>query len=105
MREWRIARGRMEGEIQRRKEHLNEATDFENARGFVRTCWKTKNWNPDEDPTQYDSSTDSEDEREAMAEENRDRIDSGSVASPSPTRKSMKSTGINQEDLQATPGS
>lgn len=28
IREWRIARGRMEAEIQRRKEHLNEATDF-----------------------------------------------------------------------------
>ena len=51
LREWRIARGRMEAEIQRRKEHLNDATNFEQARGFVRTNWKTKNWNPDDDPT------------------------------------------------------
>lgn len=61
LREWRIAKGRFEAEVQRRKEHLNEATDFQKARGFVRTCWKTKNWNPDEDPCQYDSSSDSED--------------------------------------------
>jgi uncharacterized protein YdaU (DUF1376 family) len=51
VREWSQARGRMEAEIQRRKEHLNEATNFEQARGFVRTNWKTKNWNPNDDPT------------------------------------------------------
>ena len=41
----------MEAEIQRRKEHINDATNFEQARGFVRTNWKTKNWNPNADPT------------------------------------------------------
>lgn len=51
LRDWSQARGRMESEIQRRKEHLNEATNFEKARGFVRTNWKTKNWNPNDDPT------------------------------------------------------
>lgn len=50
VREWSQARGRMEAEIQRRKEHLNEATNFE-ARGFKRKFFKTKNWNPFEDPT------------------------------------------------------
>lgn len=52
----------MESEIQRRKEHLNDATNFEQARGFVRTNFKTKNWNPNMDPTVFDSSVDSEDE-------------------------------------------
>lgn len=70
MREWAQARGRMESEIQRRKEHINEATNFEKARGFVRTNWKTKNWNPNDDPTQVDSSTDSED----VPEEQRDMV-------------------------------
>ena len=41
----------------------------------MRTCWKTKNWNPDDDPTQMDSSTDSEDEAEEIAREKRDRVD------------------------------
>ena len=54
----------MEAEIQRRKEHLNEATNFE-ARGFKRKFFKTKNWNPFEDPTQYDSSSEEEEEDEA----------------------------------------
>ena len=70
MREWAQARGRMESETQRRKEHINEATNFEKARGFVRTNWKTKNWNPNDDPTQVDSSTDSED----VPEEQRDMV-------------------------------
>ena len=62
LKEWAGARGRMETEIQRRKEHLNDATNFEKARGFIRTNWKSKNFNPLNDPTQYDSSTDEEDE-------------------------------------------
>ena len=52
----------MEAEVQRRKEHINEATNFEQARGFVRTNWKTKYWNPNDDPTQEDSSSDSDEE-------------------------------------------
>ena len=76
MREWSQARGRMETEMQRRKEHLNEATNFEKARGFVRTNWKTKNWNPNDDPTQMDSSTDSEDEATIYKDERRDTVKS-----------------------------
>lgn len=64
----------MEGEIQRRKEHLNEATNFQEARGFVRSNWKTKNWNPNQDPTQQDSSTDSEDEAVVYKDERRDTV-------------------------------
>ena len=64
----------MEAEIQRRKEHINEATNFEKARGFVRTNWKTKNWNPNDDPTQFESSTDSEDVCPEHNDEKRDIV-------------------------------
>lgn len=71
--EWAEARGRMEAEIQRKKEHLNVATNFEKARGFVRSNWKSKNFNPADDPTKYDSSTDESDvaanEREEAADQ------------------------------------
>lgn len=43
MKEWGQARGRMEAEIARKKEHLNVATNFAAARGWTRTCWKSKN--------------------------------------------------------------
>jgi len=43
MKEWGQARGRMEAEIARKKEHLNAATNFAAARGWTRTCWKSKN--------------------------------------------------------------
>lgn len=42
MKEWSNARGRMEAEIARKKEHVNAATNFEKARGWVRSNWKTK---------------------------------------------------------------
>jgi hypothetical protein len=58
MNQWGQARGRIEAEIQRKKEHQNAATNFEKARGFVRTDWKSKNFNPSMDPTILDSSTD-----------------------------------------------
>lgn len=43
VREWGAARGRVESEIARKKEHANEATNFGKARGWVRSNWKTKN--------------------------------------------------------------
>ena len=64
----------MESEIQRRKEHINEATNFEKARGFVRTNWKTKYWNPNDDPTQLTSSSDSEGECGNYRDEKRDTV-------------------------------
>ena len=36
MKEWGHARGRVESEIARKKEHLNVATHFKEARGWVR---------------------------------------------------------------------
>jgi len=47
MKEWGIARGRMEAEISRKKEHINEATNFEKARGWTRSSWKTKYVKPE----------------------------------------------------------
>lgn len=46
MKEWGNARGRMESEIARKKEHLNVATNFAKARGWQRTNWKSKNHKP-----------------------------------------------------------
>ena len=76
LREWCQARGRMEAEVQRRKEHINEATNFEQARGFVRTNWKTKYWNPNDDPTQEDSSSDSDENEDGVnyKDEQRDTV-------------------------------
>jgi len=51
MYQWGQARTRIEAEIQRRKEHKNTATNFEKARGFVRTDWRSKNFDPNSDPT------------------------------------------------------
>jgi len=36
----------MESEIARKKEHLNVATNFQAARGWQRTNWKSKNHKP-----------------------------------------------------------
>lgn len=49
--QWSQARSRMEAEIQRKKEQINFATNFEEARGFVRTNWKSFGYKIDEDPT------------------------------------------------------
>ena len=61
MNQWGQARSRIESEIQRRKEHLVGASKFEKSRGFVRTSWKSKNFDPKNDPCIYDSSTDEDD--------------------------------------------
>ena len=42
VREWGMARGRVESEIARKKEHINDATNFKDARAWVRSNWKTK---------------------------------------------------------------
>ena len=46
IKEWAQARGRVETDIARKKEHLNLATNFQKARGWVRKNWKTKNYKP-----------------------------------------------------------
>jgi hypothetical protein len=49
MKEWGHARGRVESEIARKKEHINVATNFKDARGWVRKNWKSKNHNHEND--------------------------------------------------------
>jgi len=61
MKEWSDAKQRIESEIQRRKEHKKVGSNFEKARGYVRQNWKTKNFNPLNNPLLEESSTDSED--------------------------------------------
>jgi hypothetical protein len=46
MKDWGCARGRMEAEISRKKEHINVATNFAKVRGWTRSSFKTKNHKP-----------------------------------------------------------
>lgn len=73
MKEWGQARGRMEAEIARKKEHLNAATNFAAARGWTRTCWKSKNHKPaaetQEEFLQASSSEEDEPVRAELASE------------------------------------
>jgi hypothetical protein len=62
MKEWSDAKQRMEAEIQRKKEHKTVGSNFEKARGYVRSNWKTKNFNPLNNPLLEESSTESEEE-------------------------------------------
>jgi len=43
---------------------LNFGSNFQKARGFVRTNWKTKNFNPEENPLLEESSTEEYGEEE-----------------------------------------
>lgn len=65
----------MEAEIQRKKEHQNFATNFAKSRGFVRTNWKSKNFNPADDPCAESSSTDESEVELRQAAENADKVD------------------------------
>lgn len=58
MKDWSDARGRLEGDIQRKIEHQKFGNNFEKARGFVRQSWKSKGFNPDSNPLIEESSTD-----------------------------------------------
>ena len=66
IREWSIAKSKIEEEIQRRKEHKENGSNFQ-ARAFVRRSWKTKNFNPLNNPLLEDSSSDEEEEFERDA--------------------------------------
>lgn len=65
----------MEAEIQRKKEHVNFATNFEKSRGFVRTNWKSKNFDPKNDPCAESSSTDESQIAALNEEERHDNFD------------------------------
>jgi hypothetical protein len=60
IKDWADAKERVEGEIQRRKEHREAGSNFE-VRGFVRRNWKSKHWDPQNNPLLEESSTDEED--------------------------------------------
>ena len=66
IREWSVAKSKIEEEIQRRKEHKENGSNFQ-ARAFVRRSWKTKNFNPLNNPLLEDSSSDEEEEFERDA--------------------------------------
>lgn len=66
---WSAAKERMEVEIARKKEAYRRGTDFRAARGFVRRNWKTKNYNPEENPLGELVSTDEEDYGQEAEEE------------------------------------
>lgn len=60
MKEWSVAKSKIEEEIQRKKEHKVEGSNF-HARAFIRRSWKSKNFNPNDNPLILDSSSDEED--------------------------------------------
>ena len=80
MKEWGQARGRMEAEIARKKEHLNAATNFAAARGWTRTCWKSKNHRPAVETQEEFLQASSSDEDETG------RVDLASELAESPVR-------------------
>lgn len=93
--QWSQARSRMEAEIQRKKEQINFATNFEQARGFVRTNWKSFGFNINADPTEDDSS-EADYGSEAHSDEERDEVES----IESPAIKNDDSDFNNSEDEQ-----
>lgn len=80
MKEWGVARSRMEAEIARKKEHLTQATNFEKSRGWRRLCFKTKNVRPPETLEEFLALSSSEDEAAVEVSPKKN-------ASPSPTKK------------------
>mmetsp|Transcript_6749 Transcript_6749/g.11322 ORF Transcript_6749/g.11322 Transcript_6749/m.11322 type:complete len:113 (+) Transcript_6749:781-1119(+) len=62
MKQWGIARGRLESEIARKREHLTVATNFEEARGWKRQQFKTKHLKPAETLDEFLASSSSEEE-------------------------------------------
>ena len=86
MKEWGQARGRMEAEIARKKEHLNVATNFELARGWTRSNWKTKNYKVDVDEDEFLQLSDSSDDDKLGNEDSIARSNN----SPSPQMRGVR---------------
>ena len=90
MKEWGATRGKMESEIARKKEHLNVATNFEKARGWVRQSFKTKNYRPGcETHEEFLQLSSSDEEGILSQEEDEDFDQSSKKMSPS---KNLKQT-------------
>jgi hypothetical protein len=82
MKDWGIARGRMEAEIARKKEHLNSATNFEKARGWTRSSWKTKFHEPraelnHENHAEFMNASSSEDDSPGQPDEEASAVNTG----------------------------
>ena len=93
MKDWGQARGRMESEIARKKEHLNVATNFELARGWTRSNWKTKNYKPEvETLDEFLQFSSSDDNGENSAAENQEEFES-----PGPKSQQIKTQGANSQ--------
>lgn len=93
LKEYSDAKTRMEVEIQRKKEHQNFGSNFE-ARGFVRSNWRTKNFNPENNPLSEESSTDSEEYGEEMLE------DVDEIAQPLDNNKTKGYSEEKEDDLE-----
>jgi hypothetical protein len=66
LKEWSGARARIEGEIKRKLEHVNSATKFAESRAFHRSNFKTKNFNPDNNPLNESTSSSEDGDDEAQ---------------------------------------
>lgn len=60
LKEWSDARARIDIEVQRKLEHVKSATKFQESRAFLRSNFKSKNFNPEKNP--LEESTSEEDE-------------------------------------------
>ena len=91
----------MEAEIARKKEHLNVATNFAAARGWTRTCWKSKNHKPAaETHEEFLQASSSEEEEPA-------KVELASEIAESPTRFGRSEglgTGLKSATLRASGG-
>eukprot|EP00347_Sterkiella_histriomuscorum_P017546 403348926 len=85
VKEWSVAKSKVEEEIQRKKEHKEKGSNFQ-ARAFIRSSWKSKNFNPNDNPLIVESSTDEEDYGNEIA-------------------KDMETVNLNEDDqvLQQSP--
>jgi hypothetical protein len=76
MKDWGMARGRVESEIARKKEHLGVATNFEQVRGWVRRTDKLKQPQPAQTMEEFlASSSEEEAERSPQKEQSPAKVD------------------------------
>lgn len=63
--QWSNAKSRFESDISRKNEGRKSGNNFQ-SRGWVRKSWKTKNFNPENNPLLEESSTEEEDSTQEM---------------------------------------
>lgn len=97
IKEWGHARGRIETDIARKKEHVNVATNFERARGWVRKNWKTKNHVPGAEKREEFLQLSNSDEDEVYPEE--ELASPIQSESPSPLKTEMRKKSLDPKNL------